>query len=153
MVDEAHGEVKIALQELRDLARGIHPAILTDRGLGRGALRRRRALHGAGEGDRGPARPAGRRHRGHRVLHRLRAAAERHASTAGATTRVGGRVAGRGPAACCQVTDDGHGGADLGAGTGLAGLAERLDSVDGLLVMDSPKGGPTSVTAELPWRG
>ncbi|WP_424922712.1 histidine kinase, partial [Streptomyces sp. wa53] len=33
MVDEAHGEVKVALQELRDLARGIHPAVLTDRGL------------------------------------------------------------------------------------------------------------------------
>jgi signal transduction histidine kinase len=51
------------------------------------------------------------------------------------------------------VTDDGRGGADTTAGSGLAGLAERLDSVDGLLVVDSPAGGPTSVTAELPWRG
>ncbi|HZG05173.1 MAG TPA: sensor histidine kinase, partial [Streptomyces sp.] len=37
-------------------------------------------------------------------------------------------------------------------GTGLAGLAERLDSVDGLLLIDSPTGGPTTITAELPWR-
>jgi len=48
MVDEAHGEVKLALQELRDLARGIHPAVLTDRGLGRSPVVGRRALHGPG---------------------------------------------------------------------------------------------------------
>ncbi len=51
-----------------------------------------------------------------------------------------------------QVEDDGVGGADAGAGSGLAGLAERLDAVDGILVVDSPVGGPTRVTAELPWR-
>jgi signal transduction histidine kinase len=51
-----------------------------------------------------------------------------------------------------QVEDDGVGGADVAAGSGLAGLAERLDAVDGLLVVDSPVGGPTRVTAELPWR-
>ncbi|MDI9889527.1 hypothetical protein QMZ92_35875, partial [Streptomyces sp. HNM0645] len=50
-----------------------------------------------------------------------------------------------------QVTDDGHGGADA-TGGGLGGLAERLRAVDGLLVIDSPTGGPTTVTAELPWR-
>ena len=53
-----------------------------------------------------------------------------------------------------QVTDNGarrrrH----LPAGSGLAGLAERLDAVDGVLVVDSPAGGPTRITAELPWRG
>ncbi|MBW3705396.1 sensor histidine kinase, partial [Streptomyces griseus] len=51
-----------------------------------------------------------------------------------------------------QVTDDGGGGARMGGGTGLAGLAERLDAVDGVFVLDSPEGGPTTVTAELPWR-
>ncbi|MEW5660598.1 sensor histidine kinase, partial [Streptomyces cinereoruber] len=49
--------------------------------------------------------------------------------------------------------DDGAGGARLDGGTGLAGLAERLGAVDGVLVLDSPAGGPTTVTAELPWRG
>ncbi|MFF1543398.1 sensor histidine kinase, partial [Streptomyces sp. NPDC058291] len=51
-----------------------------------------------------------------------------------------------------QVWDDGRGGASLDAGSGMRGLAERLDAVDGLFVVDSPAGGPTTVTAELPWR-
>ncbi|MYS71414.1 sensor histidine kinase, partial [Streptomyces sp. SID5926] len=51
-----------------------------------------------------------------------------------------------------QVVDNGVGGADASAGSGLAGLAERLDAVDGILVVDSPTGGPTRITAELPWR-
>ncbi|TQE31923.1 sensor histidine kinase, partial [Streptomyces ipomoeae] len=51
-----------------------------------------------------------------------------------------------------QVIDDGVGGAEVGGGSGLAGLAERIGAVDGVLVVDSPVGGPTRVTAELPWR-
>ncbi|MER5556979.1 sensor histidine kinase, partial [Streptomyces sp. NPDC002793] len=51
-----------------------------------------------------------------------------------------------------QVRDDGAGGARLDGGTGMSGLAERLGAVDGLFVLDSPEGGPTTVTAELPWR-
>ncbi|WP_046509447.1 sensor histidine kinase, partial [Streptomyces odonnellii] len=51
-----------------------------------------------------------------------------------------------------QVQDNGRGGARLDGGTGMSGLAERLGAVDGLFVLDSPEGGPTVVTAELPWR-
>ncbi len=51
-----------------------------------------------------------------------------------------------------QVVDNGVGGADASGGSGLAGLAGRLDAVDGILVVDSPAGGPTRITAELPWR-
>ncbi|MDX2296006.1 MULTISPECIES: sensor histidine kinase [Streptomyces] len=51
-----------------------------------------------------------------------------------------------------SVRDDGHGGAAPGVGTGLRGLAERLAAVDGVLTVDSPPGGPTTVTAELPSR-
>ncbi|RST09084.1 sensor histidine kinase, partial [Streptomyces sp. WAC05950] len=51
-----------------------------------------------------------------------------------------------------QVADDGRGGAAVSGGSGLAGLAERLDAVDGVLVVDSPEGGGTTATAELPWR-
>ena len=60
---------------------------------------------------------------------------------------VGGRVR-------LTVRDDGRGGAAIGhgAGTGLAGLAERLAAVDGVLRVDSPPGGPTVVSAELPSR-
>jgi signal transduction histidine kinase len=48
------------------------------------------------------------------------------------------------------VTDDGMGGADPSQGTGLAGLAQRVCSVDGTLSISSPGGGPTAITAELP---
>ncbi|MFF4382510.1 sensor histidine kinase, partial [Kitasatospora sp. NPDC001547] len=50
------------------------------------------------------------------------------------------------------VRDDGRGGAVIGAGTGLSGLAERLAAVDGTLRVDSPPGGPTVISAELPGR-
>jgi signal transduction histidine kinase len=50
-----------------------------------------------------------------------------------------------------QVSDDGRGEANA-TGGGLGGLAERLEAVDGLLVVASPAGGPTVITAELPWR-
>ncbi|MFB9579199.1 sensor histidine kinase, partial [Streptomyces yanii] len=73
----------------------------------------------------------------------------KHASATRATVDVW-RTADR---LMLQVTDNGRGGADLSAGSGLAGLTERLDAVDGVLVVDSPVGGPTRVTAELPWRG
>jgi signal transduction histidine kinase len=49
-----------------------------------------------------------------------------------------------------RVTDDGHGGAGPGAGSGLAGLVQRVRTVDGSLVISSPEGGPTAITVELP---
>ena len=92
MVDEAHGEVKLALQELRDLARGIHPAVLTDRGLDAAlsSVASRCTVPVKVTADLA-ARPA-RRHRGHRLLHRLGAAAERQQAQRGAV-RVRRRVA------------------------------------------------------------
>ncbi|MGV9323441.1 sensor histidine kinase, partial [Streptomyces sp. NPDC003660] len=51
-----------------------------------------------------------------------------------------------------QIRDDGVGGANPAHGSGLAGLTERLGAVDGVFVVDSPPGGPTVITAELPWR-
>jgi signal transduction histidine kinase len=52
-----------------------------------------------------------------------------------------------------QVRDDGHGGAHLGKGHGLAGLADRLSAVDGVLDVVSPPGGPTVLTADIPLAG
>ncbi|WP_396230836.1 sensor histidine kinase, partial [Frankia sp. EI5c] len=51
-----------------------------------------------------------------------------------------------------RVTDDGRGGARVGAGSGLSGLAERLGALDGSLLVTSPAGGPTQVLATVPWR-
>ncbi|WP_059012787.1 sensor histidine kinase [Streptomyces specialis] len=150
MVEEAHGEVKLALQELRDLARGIHPAILTDRGLGP-------ALSAVASRCTVPvrvtvelaARPAPAIEGiAYYTASELLQNVSKHSGAAHASLevwRAGDRL-------MLQVTDDGRGGADATAGSGLAGLAERLAAVDGLLAIASPTGGPTTVTAELPWR-
>ncbi|CAM5253119.1 histidine kinase [Streptomyces spiroverticillatus] len=151
MVDEAHGEVKVALQELRDLARGIHPAVLTDRGLDAAlsAVASRCTVPVQVEVDL-PARPAAAIEGiAYFTVSELLQNVSKHAQATRATVDVwetGGRL-------MLQVSDNGRGGADTSRGSGLAGLGERLDAVDGVLVVDSPAGGPTTVTAELPWRG
>ncbi|WP_327289276.1 sensor histidine kinase [Streptomyces sp. NBC_01198] len=150
MVGEAHGEVKIALQELRDLARGIHPAILTDRGLDAAlsSVATRCTVPVSVTVDL-PARPAEAIEGiAYFTVSELLQNVSKHSGAARASVDVW-RSSDR---LMIQVRDDGRGGADVGAGSGLAGLAERLDSVDGLFVVASPPGGPTVVTAELPWR-
>ncbi|UQA94656.1 sensor histidine kinase [Streptomyces halobius] len=150
MVDEAHGEVKLALQELRDLARGIHPAILTDRGLGPAlsALAARCTVPVTTSVDL-PERPAPAIEGiAYFTVSELLQNVSKHSAARRAEVevwRAGDRL-------LIQVRDDGRGGARLDGGSGMAGLAERLGSVDGLFVLDSPVGGPTRVTAELPWR-
>ncbi|MFI5630769.1 sensor histidine kinase [Streptomyces sp. NPDC051664] len=151
MVDEAHGEVKVALQELRDLARGIHPAVLTDRGLDAAlsAIASRCTVPVTVEVDL-VSRPAQAIEGiAYFTVSELLQNVSKHAQATRATVDVW-RAADR---LLLQVTDNGRGGANLSAGSGIAGLAERLDAVDGVLVVDSPVGGPTRVTAELPWRG
>ncbi|WP_432036516.1 sensor histidine kinase [Streptomyces cucumeris] len=150
MVDEAHGEVKLALQELRDLARGIHPAILTDRGLGPAlsALAARCTVPVTVTVDL-PHRPAPAIEGiAYFTVSELLQNISKHSAARTAEVDVW-RAADR---VMLQVTDDGRGGAHTSADSGLAGLAERLDAVDGILVVHSPAGGPTAVTAELPWR-
>jgi signal transduction histidine kinase len=151
MVDEAHGEVKTALQELRDLARGIHPAVLTDRGLDAAlsAVASRCTVPVQVEVDL-PARPAPAIEGiAYFTVSELLQNISKHSRATRATVdvwRVDSRL-------MIQVVDNGVGGADAASGSGLAGLAERLDAVDGILVVDSPVAGPTRITAELPWRG
>ncbi|MFF3711963.1 sensor histidine kinase [Streptomyces phaeochromogenes] len=151
MVGEAHGEVKTALQELRDLARGIHPAVLTDRGLDAAlsAVASRCTVPVQVEVDL-PARPAPAIEGiAYFTVSELLQNISKHSGATRASVDVW-RIENR---LMIQVVDNGVGGADVAAGSGLAGLAERLDSVDGILVVDSPVAGPTRITAELPWRG
>ncbi|MEV6052995.1 sensor domain-containing protein [Streptomyces sp. NPDC052107] len=150
MVDEAHGEVKTALQELRDLARGIHPAVLTDRGLDAAlsAVASRCAVPVRVEVDL-PARPAPAIEGiAYFTVSELLQNISKHSRARSASVDVW-RAEDR---LMLQVIDDGVGGADVTRGSGLAGLAGRLDAVDGVFVVDSPEGGPTRVIAELPWR-
>jgi signal transduction histidine kinase len=150
MVDEAHSEVKTALQELRDLARGIHPAILTDRGLDAAlsSVAARCTVPVQVDVDL-PTRPAPAIEGiAYFTVSELLQNVSKHSGAGRASVdvwRADDRL-------LIEVTDDGVGGANLTTGSGLGGLAERLDAVDGILVVDSPAAGPTRVTAELPWR-
>ncbi|MFF4838233.1 sensor histidine kinase [Streptomyces sp. NPDC001315] len=150
MVDDAHGEVKTALQELRDLARGIHPAVLTDRGLDAAlsAVASRCTVPVRVEVDLAERPAPAIEGIAYFTVSELLQNISKHSGAKSASVdvwRVDNRL-------LLQVVDNGVGGADASAGSGLAGLAERLDAVDGILVVDSPAGGPTRVTAELPWR-
>ncbi|MFE4415353.1 histidine kinase, partial [Streptomyces sp. NPDC056821] len=150
MVAEAHGEVKLALQELRDLARGIHPAVLTDRGLDAAlsavASRCTVPVQVTVELESRPA--AAIEGIAYFTVSELLQNVSKHSGARIASVDVW-RAEDR---LMLQVEDDGVGNADVSKGSGLAGLAERLDAVDGILIVDSPSGGPTRVTAELPWR-
>ncbi|MGF1432304.1 sensor histidine kinase [Kitasatospora sp. LaBMicrA B282] len=163
MVDAAHGEVKLALQELRDLARGIHPAVLTDRGLDAAlsAVAARCTVPGGVRVNVDLTGPDGTAERpdsavegiAYFTVSELLTNTSKHAGARTATVDVW-RSADR---LMLQVTDDGRGGAtapdgSLRAGGGLAGLAERIGAVDGVFLVESPAGGPTAVTVELPWR-
>ncbi|MEU6868580.1 sensor histidine kinase [Streptomyces sp. NPDC046876] len=150
MVDEAHGEVKLALQELRDLARGIHPAVLTDRGLDAAlsSVASRCTVPVKVHVDL-PERPAAAIEGiAYFTVSELLQNISKHSRATTASVdvwRSGGRL-------LLRVADDGRGGASPTGGSGLAGLTERLDAVDGVLLLDSPPGTGTTATAELPWR-
>ncbi|MEU5522531.1 sensor domain-containing protein [Streptomyces sp. NPDC047860] len=150
MVDEAHGEVKTALQELRDLARGIHPAVLTDRGLDAAlsSVASRCTVPVQVEVDLTERPAPAIEGIAYFTASELLQNISKHSRATWAAVEVW-RSENR---LMLQVVDNGVGGADTSRGSGLSGLAERLDAVDGILVVDSPAGGPTRVTAELPWR-
>ncbi|MFF0808538.1 sensor histidine kinase [Streptomyces albogriseolus] len=150
MVEEAHGEVKLALQELRDLARGIHPAVLTDRGLDAAlsSVAARCTVPVAVTVDLAERPAPAIEGIAYFTVSELLQNVSKHSRARSATVEVW-RSENR---LFLQVRDDGVGGASLDGGTGIRGLADRLGAVDGLFVVDSPEGGPTTVTAELPWR-
>ena len=145
---EAREQLKHALEELRELARGIHPAILTDGGLGHAlsALAHRAPL--PVEIDDVPAQ---------RLPEPVEAAAyyliaeaitnvAKHANAshvAVSVLRDDARV-------IVRVVDDGVGGADPGAGSGLHGLADRVEALHGRLDVDSPPGEGTRLEARIP---
>ncbi|MFE6498932.1 sensor histidine kinase [Kitasatospora sp. NPDC057738] len=149
LVDRARGQTDDTIASLRRLTRGIHPVAL-DGGLAQ-------ALPGLTATSPVPVDVRlDLRERPEEVIERavyfcaaeLLTNVAKHSDARSAeltVTAADGRVR-------LTVRDDGRGGAAIGAGTGLAGLAERLAAVDGTLRVDSPPGGPTVVGAELPGR-
>jgi signal transduction histidine kinase len=148
LLDAARSELNRALEELRELARGIHPAILTDRGLGAAlhALAERAPLpvdlHQMPEDRLPPAVEAA----AYFVVAESLTNVAKYSSAEHATVRVG-REDG---VAVVEVRDDGVGGADPTSGTGLRGLADRVAALDGRLEVHSPPGGGTVIRANIP---
>jgi signal transduction histidine kinase len=150
LLGEAARELDDALAELRELARGIHPAIVTDAGLA-GALETLAERSGvpvsldveAGDSLSGHVAVGA-----YYVAAEALANADRHASASRVTVRA--RVTE--DALTLAVTDDGRGGAAAGPGSGLEGLADRMGSLGGALSIDSQAGRGTTISARIPLR-
>ncbi|NUU20325.1 MAG: sensor histidine kinase [Streptomycetaceae bacterium] len=148
MVTEAHNEVKLALRELRDLARGIHPAVLTDRGLDAAlsavAAKCTVPVTVAVDLPRRPSAPI--EQVAYYTVSELLTNVSKHSGATAASVTVRAE----GDRLVATITDNGRGGADPTHGTGLAGLVERVRGVDGTLRVDSPQGKGTTATVTLP---
>ncbi len=136
-----------ALRELRDLARGIHPPVLADRGLeaALASLASSTPLRVGLSVDVAPRPAPAVESAAYFVAAEALANAAKHARA----QRVDITVVRDGGALELEVRDDGEGGADP-AGTGLRGLQRRVEALDGSLTVASPQGGPTTIRAELP---
>ena len=148
LVAEAHEGVKLALSELRDLARGIHPAVLTDRGLDAAlsALAARSPIPVETEGAL-TWRPSPEvESAAYFVASEALANMAKHSEAGRAWIELEHRAG----HLRMTVGDDGIGGADEAAGTGLSGLADRVAPLDGILSVSSPIGGPTLIVMEIP---
>ena len=150
LLDSAHTASKEAIAEIRNVARGIAPPVLTDRGLDAAlsALAARSSvpvtvdIEGVGRLD--PTTEA----IAYFCVSECLTNVVKHADA----TAVAVSLRRAGTDLVVRVSDDGCGGADPAGGTGLTGLRQRVRAVDGNLSVDSPPGGPTVVTANLPHR-
>ncbi|NEA40036.1 histidine kinase, partial [Streptomyces sp. SID11385] len=148
LVERARGEARRALEQLRELVRGIHPLVLTDHGLAAAVeeVARRGPLPVRVDIALPRRLPARVESTAYFTVTEALTNAVRHSG--GTEIVVSARL--RGGRLVLRVRDDGRGGADPAAGSGLLGLAERLAVLDGRLEVSSPEGGPTVVRAEVP---
>jgi signal transduction histidine kinase len=148
VLTDAGEELAVALEELRELAHGLHPAILSDRGL-------RAAVEGllsrvpvpveiAEIGDERLPEPV------EAAAYYLIAEALTNVTKYARASKVRVRVATGGEFVVVEVSDDGVGGADTSTGSGLRGLADRVETLGGKLEVVSPTGAGTSLRAEMP---
>ncbi|MFJ7071997.1 histidine kinase [Streptomyces sp. NPDC098781] len=152
LLDDAQEQAEEALTELRQVVRGIHPPILTDRGL-TGAVRALAASSGLrvtvdvdGLADHGPRAPAAVEAAGYFVVAEALTNVAKHSGSRTATVRL--TRTGRGLRVA--VADEGRGGVDESGGSGLLGVRRRVAALDGRVRVSSPAGGPTLVEVELP---
>jgi signal transduction histidine kinase len=150
LVAEARASASIALSELRGLVRGIHPPVLTERGLGGAveALALASAVPVEVDVQLDQRLPAPLESALYFVIAEALANVARHGDASWAFVRLwrdDGRLR-------LLVHDDGRGGADPAHGSGLRGIQQRLAAFDGSLTLTSPPHGPTELFAELPCR-
>jgi signal transduction histidine kinase len=147
LLAQARRGAQEALEELRDLARGIHPPVLGDRGLEAAVagLASRSPVHVTLSAHLSERPPAAVETAAYFVVAEAIANAGKHADADSieiTIRRTGGMLV-------VDVADDGHGGADAN-GHGLTGLRQRVAALDGTLEVTSPPGGPTKVRARIP---
>jgi len=148
LIAQAREEAQLAVKELRELARGIHPALLSDRGLEAAldalAARAPVPVEITGVPDEPLPQPV---------------EAAVYFVTAEALTNIAKYARAEGAAVnlaiddgsvLLQITDDGVGGADTTGGTGLSGLCDRVEALDGTIDIESPPGGGTAVRVQIP---
>lgn len=153
LLAQGQAEAKLALQELRDLTRGIHPPVLTDRGLDAAlsGLAQRCPVPVTVEVDVDPRPSATIESIAYFVVAEALTNVAKHARARCASVAVRRhRDEIYGDTLHLVILDDGIGGASADHGTGLTGLADRISGVDGRLSVDSPAGGPTVLAVELP---
>ena len=148
LLEESESELAAAIGELRNLAHGIHPAVLTELGLAPAVTALIRQAGDPRRGQRDPGRrlPPSAETTAYFLICEALQNTIKHARARQAqigVARSGGLVR-------VEVSDDGIGGADPGAGSGLHGLRDRVEAVGGRLIIDSPPGHGTTVRAELP---
>lgn len=149
LLSRARSEARRALDQLRDLVRGIHPRVLTDHGL---------AAAVAEVTEHHPIPTTTRIDLPHRLPEQIETMAyftitealANAAKHSGASHLTVTAHLTRTNSLSLTITDDGRGGADPSAGTGLSGLADRLAIHRGRLVLSSPAGGPTRIHVEVP---
>jgi signal transduction histidine kinase len=150
LLDQAQAELQTGLEELRELARGIHPAVLSDRGLAPAveALAARAPVPVDLEVEVGGRLPDAHETAAYFVVSEALANVAKYAQAD--TARVA--ILRSNGSVTVEVADDGVGGADAANGSGLRGLADRVAALDGTLAIDSPAGGGTRLTAQIPLR-
>jgi signal transduction histidine kinase len=148
ILDESSAELQASLDELRELARGIHPAVLTDRGLGAAleSLASRAPLPVQIAGAPPDELPPTVTTAIYFVVSEALTNVAKYARASSATVAVR-RAA---DTVVVEVSDDGVGGADIASGSGLRGLSDRVATLDGRLELDSQPGEGTQVRAEIP---
>lgn len=148
LIADAREQTRTAMGELRVLARGLHPAILDDRGLDAAlsAVVASSSVPLQLSVEPGIEVPIVVAETAYYVVNEAVTNTLKHADARSGSIRV----TRRGDMLEIEVHDDGRGGADPERGTGLAGMRARVQGADGSLVVTSPRGGPTIVRAELP---